>query len=422
MRRPEYSLSSIRRSRLPFHEVHIPAKVRLEKIHVSGTIGGRQVDCIIDTGLQGVQLPLTLRDFAGKQIDAVNSVDAGGNVSERTVCVLPELKIGPYKSRNLVVTVPENAPVHTEASNVDGCVLLGMDAFAELSLTIDYSASEIVLRDKTYNASVAFSSPNTLHLPMEFRSTRGINGRHPCITAYIDDHPFRMVVDTGWSSTQFGLTQAAIVRIAGLRSRNKIVANKSFLNGKQQVKVVMGLNFQLRSNPLPIDLNRDAILMPVNTPNFDGMVGKWVLQGFKITFDFPHRVLSLEPKYSTSTDELTINPREEVHLHSSELLLLGTQILPRFGDGAVVRFQKDKLVIDQGAQQLSIFAPEDEIRKLVEPADFPAIMQSGEVSLSPGKGFKIGDYMYLNTGQAHIRFPLPTFLENVEAMGYVLPQ
>ena len=383
-------------SPLPFHEVHIPAHISFEKIHVNAEIAGKTYDCIVDTGLNGVQVPYALRALCTEPIRREPGIDGGGHTADMILAQLPRLQIGAFTAKNLTVSYIANPTYPGERSD-KGPIYLGTGAFSSMSLTVNFGATEIVLRDGNYCCSRVPHVPGSLLLELDHAKSRAMNNQWPTVTTYLRGKPLHFVVDTGWAGPECGITQSALDTNPELQSYKRSDTRVDFLFGKADVRMITGLSLQLKSATDEATVNQDAIVMAGDWDGIDGVFGTWVLQGFCVTFDTPHKLLLLEPRNSSSLKELSLNPHQEVHVHTDKVILIKNRAV-LVKKESVVRFLPEKIVITAEGKELSILIPSGTPVEWHAPGDLSNFDTSPQITLLPGKRYEADGMTFLNAG------------------------
>jgi hypothetical protein len=205
----------------------------------------------------------------------IDSGDGGGvELTNRTVAVLPI-------SASLAPTL-----WHEFAG------VLGYDALREFAVEVDYDQ-----RTLTFNDPAAFHySGSGSKLPFT------LAGGVPVIAMKLDDRyqgDFR--VDLGNAGAT--VLQGAFAAKQGIQPSNAVTAAGMGFGGRYPVQIFRMKSMEL--GPLrwkdPIVSVSQANAGVLANEDFAGLIGNQVLERFKCTFDYPHRVLYLEPGAQAGT-------------------------------------------------------------------------------------------------------------------------
>ena len=398
-------------SNLPFHEVHIPCVPHSELFQFSAAIAGKTYRCQLVTGTRKTVLPSELLPQCKNPRDSELIVDSAGRLAAGKDAILPEMKLAEFTVQNLPVFVVSSADDTVSASQGAPTIVLGMDAFKGVSLTVDYSAGDMIVRDSQYEAARESRRPDALSLPLMPVKVKGNGAELPCISVIAGTNRLNLVLDTGCCGGDMVIDRRALQHLPELEKIPRSIHGNHFLLGNGDVEVMSPVVISLTSAPKSILLNLDAIIVGFSGGAVDGAIGHWLLDGFVTTFDFPHKNLMLVPKRPTSIEELQLNPQHEVVVHDDRQLVVGSQAVPRLPDGTHIHFYSDRVVVTHAAEEFTIYASENAIRMLIGSAETVGLRQGNVVVIPPGAAFTAQDTKYKNTGKVSASIPIPIFLD-----------
>ena len=248
-------------------------------IVVRGAIGHQEsLNFLIDTGAvpsvihQHVARKLNLKG-PREDISVVNQSRSVERVE------LPSLRLGPVELPPLSVVVVDLSPIETRLGlRLDA--VLGLDAFGQQDLTIDYRERKIRLGASSFVGQA---------VPFEVRAEAG--APYVVVPVDIDSHPLRLLLDTGAD----GLTLFA-ARLEGHKPTGKNIGVKNDVNagGAFAVQRVEISNLRLGAMEWR---KRQATMVEASAAaqrDFDGMLGPGSLGVTRLSFDFRSNILYLE--------------------------------------------------------------------------------------------------------------------------------
>jgi hypothetical protein len=340
--KPELHLAPARfelHSNEPYQAVHIPFRLQGEDILVRANLAGKTVECDIDTGANIIAWAERLH-IAGRKIPAdATSVDGAGQTLPFTLVLLPTLQIGDYKLWNILGAAAKTGKQDAKPTSfTDRPGQIGNLAFQQVVLTIDYPKQELVLRQPTYD----FSSQPRGKQDMVFEIPPDAENDFvtlPVIRGVIEGRPARILLDTGWAGHDIGLTEAFRREIQPTLAkeypgdRSEKIGRK-MANGRTPVERLPNVQFTLGDKPAWNVLCPAIVVARIFT-HVDAVIGPEVLGDFRVTIDYPHRKVLLEPPPPGAARELdAINSRITVSANTY-ILPAGAKVIVR-SDGKVI--------------------------------------------------------------------------------------
>lgn len=191
-------------------------------------------------------------------------------------CILPSLGIGPFRMRDVKVSVGRLAGTSAFASGADA--IIGMDVLGASRFTVDYPSRRVTFQRLERPSPAAAKNPDDPR----------------CMTTVIDvqNHPVRLIVDTG--ARNILLYEDRLRRdLPDLRIEGK--AESVMIGGRWPAERVVLPDVRLANG----GTNRVALLisLPPNNsfpPDIDGYLGVSTLHARRITFDFIAKTLTWE--------------------------------------------------------------------------------------------------------------------------------
>jgi predicted aspartyl protease len=196
-----------------------------------------------------------------------------GGVAETYYAVLQSLDLGPVHRESLVVAVA-NLSLMQASVGVRIDAIVGLDALAPSSFQIDYDARKILF------GSLHTAGPAVPMLP---------DSRFAIIETQVNGNPVKLAIDTGTS--EMVLFRNTLPKtIASLSSNTNIQVSN--LAGDLLAPQVQLANFKVGDQDLSGSM---ALLTTIpNCCEFQGVLGITALRFKSVTFDFQHRLFSLE--------------------------------------------------------------------------------------------------------------------------------
>jgi predicted aspartyl protease len=280
-------------------EVRVPLRVSGNLAAVSARIGGKQADCLLDTGSGAISVPQELRSAVALDGRNYQVRDAGGTSSIHASGALRLLEIGGYErsDAHAVVLGDKNARADQQ-SETDAIPLLGNSAFTPVVVTIDYRLRELCIRPPSNSFSYERMKEGS-HV-LDFQLDRGTEGV-PIIPVLLNGRAAKVILDTGWGGSTIGISRA-LREAAGL-SPGEIVVH-SFLFSSARVEKAHGalLSWDASSE---FQFKTDALVLPSQFPlgehGADGIIGMNILKHYRLTIDYPRRKILLEPHGGETT-------------------------------------------------------------------------------------------------------------------------
>lgn len=286
--------------------VTVPLVERNGGIFVMASLNGQSQLCQIDTGSdtvnwrRGLYINGEMTSERGKSCDALNNC-----ISLATV-KLPEIKIGSYKVTDIPTEMQEDNSVlfsSVAATPADGVPLLGNALFSLAVMTIDYQKKTPTFHAPTYNFTKQARLPTDKILEMGWTShsddspTRQQVIGWPVIRARTEGKPFWRMIDTGWEGTELGLTTEFFRQLPRNQQGAQQKSVGHFAYGISVVRQEKSLTFQipvLQRHVPPVVLTEKGWIVKLLSGGA-GIVGTTLMQRFRITLDYPHRRVLLEP-------------------------------------------------------------------------------------------------------------------------------
>lgn len=191
VRRTRYALHSLK----PFKEVRVPLIFHDGKPFVQASWFGRQIECELDTGTDGILYPQWLHLNAQPLHMPASISVTHGPLTPAEWVVSPEIALGGFSVYNAVVMVahvPQAAPPAPRAQKVP---LLGMQMFLGVIVTIDYASKSLTMRSMDYDLTRKPHRKHSLlsHYPTEHYPTVVVPGT-------LAGHAVGFMLDTGCES------------------------------------------------------------------------------------------------------------------------------------------------------------------------------------------------------------------------------
>jgi hypothetical protein len=278
----------------PFHEVRIAFKSMGGAVIVLATISGQSVECLLDTGFNGILIPDQLGVACKPFGRPVRRQDASGHIVENKSVLIDELKLGDCAVRNArasLLNTSDSASSQYSDFNKH-TVLVGTRVLKDMVVTIDYKTSELILRDGAYDCSAQKPSDAIL---TQFRlANHGVSGYGlPVVTANIEGKPAQLILDTGFVGAAFALQKGFISKNSALKTRQAAQTDDTAVLGVSTLKQIKGVNVSL-DVPGSLDIVGDALEISLSARDIDGLLGGDILSQFRVTFDFPRKRVLLE--------------------------------------------------------------------------------------------------------------------------------
>jgi hypothetical protein len=274
--------------------VSLPFDYRARHVWLKASInGGPLQDFLFDTGASVTVLDSTFAAKQGLKTSGQMQAAGAGASGTASFATLPSLSLAApdgagVELAELKVAVMSVNPMFARFFWGEMAGIIGYDFISRFVVTIDYDARTLVLHDPATYAHAGAGQP----LPMK------LNGVVPSVVATLDGRDtgeFRL--DVGSSST---------VDVHGPFAKAHGVAQRL-----QNSRPVMGAGFggqftsslgRLKTMAIGPYAWKDPIVTVANTAegafasqDFAGNIGNRILERFKVTLDYEHRRLWLEP-------------------------------------------------------------------------------------------------------------------------------
>lgn len=276
------------------HEVELPFDYRARHVWLKASIGGGPAeDFLFDTGASVTVLDSTFAATHGLAATGQMQAAGAGAAGSASFATLPSLTVkGPsgagVELRDVKVAVMSVNPMFTRFFWGDMAGVLGYDFISRFVTTIDYDRRVLVLHDPKTFAYAGREAP----LPMK------LNGVVPSVDAVLDGRDageFRL--DVGSSSTvdvhgPFAVAHGIEKRLRGARP----VSGAGFGGG---FTTILGRLKTMAIGPYAWDAPMVSVASATEgafaSRDFAGNIGNRVLERFRVTLDYDHRRVYLEP-------------------------------------------------------------------------------------------------------------------------------
>ncbi len=237
------------------------------------SIGRERVACLFDTGNSGLSMSLELAERLGLEPLGKSLQVRGLGEYETGVVTGPELQIGGARYPGAYYAV-----LH-DVQQYGYDVVVGADAFAHATVTIDYPAHELRL------APEAASAAGDAAIDIAFENFL------PVTTVLLGDTKALLAIDTGDESA-INLSSAFYALHPGVFTPQT----------HARVAGIGGTGDELLGTIERVDVGGFSLLnQPIGTtnrslPTAQGHIGSGALSHFVATFDYAHRRVGLSPK------------------------------------------------------------------------------------------------------------------------------
>jgi predicted aspartyl protease len=279
--------------RAAYQAVHVPFRLQDGCILVHAHLAGKTVECVVDTGFNCVAWAEWLNVAARIMPGDGAIVDAAGQRIPATPALLSTLQIGHYKVRNVPGYAVKTGR-HAERPTLfaERPVFLGNPAFQQIVLTADYQQQELILRPSAYDFSC--QPRRKQDMVFEFAPCSGPGSATlPVVQGSIEGRTARILLDTGWTGPEIGLTEAFREAIRPSRTKEhtghrsekvgrQMLGQPAFLERIPDVSFSLGDQSNWHSQ-------RPAMVIARIFPDVDAILGPDVLRDFRLTIDYPRR-------------------------------------------------------------------------------------------------------------------------------------
>lgn len=272
------------RESIPFRFAGGQSPLILVPVHVNDK---GPYEFILDTGASYCLLSPELAEILGVKPEIEKQAMGAGGSMKIGVAHVASIAVGPTRQSNVQVAITDELNRIGKAiqSRVDGD--LGFDFLKDFRLVIDYRAS-------TLRFLPGSGANNDTHLATAIPFTLAA-AQKPLILvqAMVNDQgPFQFAVDTGASRTMLSSELAERLDI-------EIVEDSPGLGGGGQIKVFAGKVSSLavgaavvRGHAVGVGEFLTMLSAAVGT-KLDGIIGYNFLNQFRVTIDYPNRMLDL---------------------------------------------------------------------------------------------------------------------------------
>ena len=289
---PAYTLNSTAK----FQEVRVPFALRNNHIYVQCWLAGTRSECLLDTGVLTTFWPDRLPISCSATGRHTTSSGADGNQVISSVVRLDSLRIGDYT----LFQAPGETYPELRGSTANRLTkakyrkpVLGISAFDQVVLTIDYPNQELIFRNSDYDITHQAHGPNAGLF--DLIGTPPISSEPTAwpipllINGQIAGKKVQIQLDTGFSGA-LGITQS--------------LARKLRLKRLQAVKAqgAFGHSFEMfftNSVDFEIGFIKGTLytLVLPDVPNqTEVLLGNDILKYFTVTIDYGRRKVLLEFK------------------------------------------------------------------------------------------------------------------------------
>jgi predicted aspartyl protease len=279
------------------------------KVRVNG--GKEALNFVLDTGSgmsvisQETAKRLGLRAVArGGLARAVG----GGGKFEIVYGFLSSLELGDVKLGSVPVYIRH---FYDNRTTVDG--YLGLSVISKFIAVVDYGDRSFTLNRQSQSNRAALPplAPGSIEIPVRTTSSGFLSGE---VRLEGVEKPLNFIVDTGASVSVVSEKLAAQDEMTGYLqpTRMRVFGAAGITEDVKTLllpRVMMGTVTREQINAAVLDLE------PVNeTAGFtqDGILGANFLSHFRLTFDFQHGVIRLEPRSKTAKTGEVVKPQEIV--------------------------------------------------------------------------------------------------------------
>lgn len=262
----------------------VPAQFVGDTIVIAVIIGGKAFDFLLDSGSPSIVIDKDVMQSLNIPIAPERRDNQRGSAVNLGTGIVPELYVGGFRGKNVVVDVPDQDSHLREKHQVVG--LLGSDFLASAPLLVDYQAKVVrFLSPMPTN----LESQGWVAVPLEL-----YNGL-PIVSLTINDAISTFLVDLGSSSTIIG---PRLLQTIGAKPFGPLERGFSFGGAASTFERVSvdsfklgGLSFSHMSAETPIHGN-------LGNSKFGGILGRDVLRNLRLIFDYGSRILYIRPKSS----------------------------------------------------------------------------------------------------------------------------
>ena len=292
-------------SQKKYGEVDIPFTFRDGIICLQMTWSGKSVEAILDTGSSCVEWPETLHLTSMKTGLPQEGVMAAGVTTDGEWRVVPSIKVGGCEWREMPTAAagimkvqgsPNKGPQMKPTAPPRP--LLGVPAFRNLVLTIDYQNKRIILRSPVYDITHLSRRPQDRLLTPDWDQ-----GYLPILKGRLANRPARFAVDTGCEGID--ITTKFAHQLPSSYSYNTTTTN---INGQpvkvQRLKHISGIVMARKLEAFY------TLVMNISIQS-DALIGTVLLKHYRVTFDYTRGKLLMEPyPVKAFGDGATVRPKQ----------------------------------------------------------------------------------------------------------------
>ena len=273
-------------------EVSVPFSLEAGEIVLAASVDGHPLRLLLDSGAGGSFITSLAAQNAGITTQGNLQALGYGGASATGVATAATIDVGTairlHHQPLVVIKDPNVAKLLSERGHVDGA--LGYELFTRFAVQIDYAKKTVVFRDPIESIGKPILGEITLPLKLE--------NRMPTVMASVDNHPpARFLLDTGDAGavhlySQYALANSFLPKAGDPAAQTHLGVG---VGGVLSETATPGHTLRLGTAQIP-NLSLATMTGPGITriSTLAGGIGSQALQGFVVTFDYPHGVIRLE--------------------------------------------------------------------------------------------------------------------------------
>jgi len=273
-------------SALPFRIVNVQLLVMV-------LMNGVEIELVLDSGATASYLTAgSAKRLELRELGTGSVISAGNDVSEYGLGVLDELTLGAVTLTDQLFVVGDSSLLLALAApHLDG--LLGYDLLAQLPVRLDFTTKLLELLPPGEEPTIA---EGAIVLPLE------LSGRLPVLNGELNGVPnLRLALDSGAALEMLVLPKSSnrLMSAAGLSATDGVLMSFAGLGGA--LPTLMFRDSELRLAGFPTTVGRVFYALgdadgPLSIIDANALLGLPFLLNFsRVTFDYPHQRLILEP-------------------------------------------------------------------------------------------------------------------------------
>jgi predicted aspartyl protease len=271
----------------PSGQAKIPIEIENNHIFASGTIDGKPVRFIVDTGGLNLLTPAAAERLGVKSEGKLAAGGVGDERVDLSIAHVGEVRLGGAVLEKPVFFVIDLGPLSAaEGRAEDG--LVGFEMFRRFRVTVDYAAHALTLTDPA-----KFTPPaKAAVVPFE------MSERTPIVTGTLDGLPVRLTIDTG--------SRSSLTLHSPFVKEHDLVAK---YGAAPETVTGWGVGGPSRARPARLgtlqlgevairDIAGDLYLGQKGAfadPDLSGNLGGGILRRFTVTFDYDQKKMYLLP-------------------------------------------------------------------------------------------------------------------------------